>query len=169
MRRGGVVLGVALASIGAAGMIRASIPQSIATTGSTGADPIVVSGAYVRPPAPPTQLAAAYFTVYNTTGVDDRLTSVVTGAGATAVLHTLIGGVMTAVSGGVTIPAHGSLVLSTGSGHVMISDLFGPLKPGQSVNIDLTFQNAGQITVTAPVIAFGAPAPTGAATTGATK
>lgn len=167
--RAGVVVGVVLAAVGAAGMIRASIPQSIATTGSTGADPIVVSGAYVRPPAPPTQLAAAYFTVYNTTGVDDRLTSVTTGAGATAVLHTLIGGVMTAVSGGVTIPAHGSLVLSTGTGHVMISDLFGPLKPGQSVNLDLTFQNAGQITVTAPVIAFGAPAPTGAATTGATK
>ena len=27
-----------------------------------------MTGAYVRPPAPPTQLAAAYFTVYNTTG-----------------------------------------------------------------------------------------------------
>jgi hypothetical protein len=167
--RVGVIVGVALAAVGAAGMIRGAVPQSIATTGSTGAEPIVVTGAYVRPPAPPTQLAAAYFTVYNTTGVDDRLTSVATGAGATATLHVLVGGVMSAVSGGVTIPAHGRLVLSTGTGHVMISDLFGPLKAGQSVNLDLTFQNAGQITVDAPVIALGAPAPTGAATTGAAK
>jgi copper(I)-binding protein len=162
-------VGLALAAIGTAGMIRGSVSQSIPTSGSTGADPIVVSGAYVRPPAPPTQLAAAYFTVYNTTGVDDRLTSVATGAGATATLHTLVNGVMTAISGGITIPAHGRLVLSTGTGHVMISNLFGPLRPGQSVNLDLTFQNAGQITVTAPVIALGAPAPTGAATTGAAK
>jgi copper(I)-binding protein len=167
-----VTVGVALVAVGAAGMIRGNVAQSVATSGSTGSDPIVVSGAYVRPPAPPTQLAAAYFTVYNTTGVDDRLTSVATGAGATATLHVLVGGVMTAVSGGITIPAHGRLVLSTGTGHVMIADLFGPLRAGQSVNLDLTFQNAGQITVTAPVIAFGAPAPTAVATpatTGATK
>ena len=74
-------------------------------------------------------------------------------------LHKLVGGVMTAVSGSVVIPAHGSLVLSAGTGHVMISDLFGPLNAGQSVDIELTFANAGQITVSAPVIPYSQAAP----------
>jgi len=55
----------------------------------------------------------------------------------------------------------------------MIEKLFGPLKPGQSVNLALTFADAGTIDVSAPVIALGAPAPTGAssapASSGATK
>jgi copper(I)-binding protein len=156
-----IAIGVVLAGVGIAGLVRGSIPQSLAgPSGGTGAAPIVVVGAYVRPPAPPTPYAAAYFTVYNTTGQDDRLISIATGAGATAVLHKVVGGVMTEISGGLVIPAHGSVVLSTGTGHVMIGGLFGPLRPGQTVNLDLTFQNAGQITVTAPVIALGAPAPT---------
>jgi copper(I)-binding protein len=159
-----VGVGVLLVALGTAGLIRGASTQAVASGGvSSGVAPIIVTGAYVRPPAPPTQEAAAYFTVYNTTSRDDVLTSVSTGAGATAVLHTLINGVMTAVSGGVVIPAYGNLVLSTGTGHVMIGQLFGPLTPGQSVNLDLVFQNAGSITVTAPVIALGAPAPTGAA------
>jgi copper(I)-binding protein len=159
------VAGSIVLALGAAGLIRGAVPQSIATTGATGAAPIVVTNAYLRPPAPPTQLAAAYFTVYNTTARDDELISVATGAGASAQLHKVVGGVMTAVAGSVVIPAHGSLVLSPGTGHVMISQLFGPLSAGQSVDIVLTFATAGLITVSAPVIPYSQPAPGGTATT----
>ena len=159
----------ALIVLGAAGMIRGAMPQTVAR-GSTSADspPIVVAGAYVRQPAPPTDSAAAYFTVYNTAAKDDTLTSVTSGAGATAVLHALVDGNMGAANG-VVIPAHSSLVLSTGRGHVMIQQLFGDLLPGQTVNLELVFATAGPIEVTAPVIALGAPAPNGssAAPTGA--
>ncbi|MDP9116909.1 MAG: copper chaperone PCu(A)C [Actinomycetota bacterium] len=162
-----------LAAVGTAGLIRGAVPQSVASTaGNTGAAPIVITNAYVVPPAPPTAVAAAYFTVYNTTNTADTLLSVATGAGASSVLHTYVNGVMTAVvSGGVTIPAHGSLVLSVGKGHVMISELFSPLKPGETVDIALTFANAGAIDVTAPVLALGAAGPGGGVspTTGVTK
>jgi periplasmic copper chaperone A len=158
-----VAVGACLVILGAAGLFRGSVSQSAAAGGSSGSAPIVVTNAYVRPPVPPAETAAAYFTVYNTTGRDDTLTSVATGAGGQAVLHTTVNGVMTAVSGGVVIPAHGSLVLSTGKGHVMIGQLFGKLLPGQSVNLELVFANAGPITVTAQVIPPDAPAP------GATK
>lgn len=162
------IAGIALVALGAAGLIRGAGAQPVAdVTGATGADPIVVSGAFVRPPVPPSTEAAAYFTVYNTTDRPDTLESVATGAGASAVLHTVVGGVMTAVTGGLVIPAHSSLVLSVGKGHVMISGLYGKLIAGQSVNIELTFQNAGPITVAAPVVPFGAPTP--GSTTGATK
>lgn len=158
------VAGSIVLALGAAGLIRGAIPQTVASTGSTGSEPIVVANAYIRPPVPPTQLAAAYFTIYNTTAQDDQLLAISTGAGADAVLHKVVNGVMSAVSGSVVIPAHGNLVLSAGAGHVMISNLFGPLTAGQTVDIELTFANAGLITVSAPVIPFSQPAPGGAGT-----
>jgi periplasmic copper chaperone A len=164
--------GVLVAAVGAAGLIRGAVPPAVASGGSAAAAPIVVSNAYVREPAPPTDAAAAYFTVYNTTGRADRLLSVTSGAGATSVLHASVHGVMKAVPDGVVIPAHGSLVLSTGKGHVMIEQLFGKLLPGQNVNLELTFARAEPVDVTARVIAFGAPAPNGPAapsSSGATK
>lgn len=168
-----VAVGTLAAVLGCAGLVRAAVPQTLAAGGGTSGSPsIVVTGAYVRQPAPPTDAAAAYFTVYNTTGSADRLLSVVSGAGATTVLHAEVNGQMTVVADGVVIPAHGKLVLSTGGGHVMIENLYGDLQPGQDVNLELTFADAGPIDVSAPVIALGAPAPTGTAaspTTGATK
>jgi copper(I)-binding protein len=153
-----VVACVAIAAVGIFGLVRGSVPES---SGGTSADtvPIVVSNAWVRAPAPPTKSAAAYFTVTNTTGSPDRLVSVESGAGATTVLHTAG---MAANSDGAVIPAHGQLVLSTGRGHVMIEQLFGTIRAGQTVNLDLTFQHAGVISTVAKVIALGAPVPTGA-------
>jgi hypothetical protein len=119
----------------------------------------VVGGAYVRAPAPPTDAAAAYFTVYNTTATPDRLETVVSGAGASAVLHVQTAKGMVVSPDGPVIPAHGSLVFKTGGGHVMIEQLYGTLTAGQSVSLELTFEKAGIVDVTAPVIALGAPAP----------
>lgn len=147
---------VVVAVVGAAGLIRAAEPQS-SDAAPSGA-PLMISGAYVRPPVPPTDAAAAYFTITNTTGRADRLVSVTSGAGASAMLHT--SGMRMNMAGAV-VPAHGKLVLSTGKGHVMVEHLFGTLRPGENVNFDLSFADAGTISVTAPVIALGAPAPGG--------
>ena len=78
----------AIAAVGFAGLIRGAVPQAVGGgLGGAATDPIVVSGAYVREPASP-DVAAAYFTVYNTTGTDDTLTSVATGAGQSAAVMT---------------------------------------------------------------------------------
>jgi periplasmic copper chaperone A len=157
--------GVAMVALGAAGLIRGAVPQSVAASGSSPSTspPIVVTAAYVVPPVPPTQVAAAYFTVYNTTAKPDTLESVQTGAGASAVLHVYVDGQMTVPSGGIVVPAHGKLVLTTGAQHVMIEQLFGPLTPGQNIPIELVFADAGPVNVSAPVIALGAAPPTGSA------
>jgi hypothetical protein len=131
---------------------------SAGSGGTSGADPIVVSNAYVRPPAPPTDAAAAYFTVYNTTARPDRLVSAVSGAGEVAVLHTAG---MAPDPNGILVPPHGKLVLSTGRGHVMIEKLIGKLRPEQNTNLMLTFARAGVVSVNAKVIALGAPVPKG--------
>lgn len=144
---------------GLAGLVRGA--ESPATAADTAADaaavskrPIVVGGAYVREPANGIN-TAAYFTVTNNTDAPEVLTAVTSGAGAQTTLHT---GSMRP-SAGLSIPARGSATLSPGKGHVMISELYGPLKAGQSVNFQLTFSTSGQVLLTAPVISVTAPAP----------
>jgi copper(I)-binding protein len=155
-----LVAAVLLTLAGVAGLVRGSTPQTVAADSAAAGprEPIVVSGAYVREPANGVN-AAAYFTIYNTTGTPDVLTAISSGAGAQTSLHTESSGGMQH-STGLSIPAHGSATLSPGKGHVMIEKLYGPLKPGQSVNFQLTFARSGQLLLTAPVIAVAAPAPT---------
>jgi copper(I)-binding protein len=162
-----LVAGLLVAALGVAGLVRGSVPQSSAS-GSSAAAPIVVTNAYVRPPPVPADgTATAYFTIYNTTGTPDTLQSVVTGAGASAVLQVISGGQLRLVTG-LEVPAHGSVSLAAGTGRAVISGLFGTLEPGQSVNLELTFARAGPIDVTATVIGVTAPAP-GSSSTGAAK
>ncbi len=152
---------------GVAGLARGAAPQSVAAGGgTTGSPPIVVTGAYVRQPASP-DVAAAYFTVYNTTAVADTLVSAASGAGEESVLHAETDGSMTENPNGFVIPAHGTVVFKPTTGHLMIEKLVGTLTPGQFVDISLTFANAGQVVVSAPVIGIYANPPTGAAATAA--
>jgi len=156
-----LVAAVLLTVAGLAGLVRGAVPQPSATVTSTmhgGDQPIVVSGAYVREPANGVS-AAAYLTLYNTGDTADALRSVQSGAGADTSLHGDPSGAMQHTAE-LSIPAHGSVSLSPGKGHIMIAKLYGPLKAGQSVNLQLTFANSGQLLVTAPVIAVTAPAPT---------
>jgi periplasmic copper chaperone A len=154
-----VASAVVVALIGVGGLVAGQTSTGAADAAGPGR--VSVVDAYVRAPVPPTKLAAGYFTVYNTTSQPDRLLSVQTGAGATATLHVEgAGGAMATMSGnGVDVPAHGRFTLSTGKGHVMIGDLFGPVVAGQTVDMTLQFQHAGTINVVAPVIAVGAAAP----------
>ena len=163
-----VAAGVFVTVLGAAGLVRAAVPQGAAGSGGLTTDtaPIVVTGAYIRPPVPPTKTAAAYFVVRNTTNEPDVLQSVITGAGSTAALHTIQpDGSMAVAATGVTIPAHGTLRLSPGTGHVMIEGIYGKLTGGQTVNMTLQFRDAGPIEVTATVVPFGQ-SPTAASSSG---
>jgi len=148
-----------VAVVGLAGLIRGAVPPAAAGSGGTpsapAAAPIVVTNAYVREPASP-DVAAAYFTISNTTDIDDTLIGVDSGAGKTTALHN---SAMAEMTGGLRIPAHSSVTLSQGNGHVMIQDLLGPLQPGQTVNLQLTFAHNIPLIVEAPVIAINAPAP----------
>ncbi|MEO6504314.1 MAG: copper chaperone PCu(A)C [Jatrophihabitantaceae bacterium] len=151
-----LIAAVLLVVVGLAGLVRGSgSPATAADTVAESQRPVVVSGAYVREPANGVN-AAAYLTLYNTTDTPDVLTTAQSGAGAETTLHTD----SMAESGGLSIPAHGSATLSPGKGHIMIDKLYGPLKAGQSVNIQLTFEKSGQLLLTVPVIAVTAPAPT---------
>ena len=178
-----LVAAVALV-LGAAGLVRGAAasgspggaalqgtappPQGI-TVGN-----IVISGPYVRQPASP-DVAAAYLTITNIGDAPDTLESIATGAAKKAELHDVPGvrpsapagqaGGEHQPTGPLTIAAKASITLSPGNGHIMLENLTGTLKPGDRVSLVLTFTQAGQILVVAPVIAINAPAPG----TGATR
>jgi copper(I)-binding protein len=154
---------VVVALAGAAALARGAMPQAAASGGATaGSAPIVVSGAYVRQPASP-DLAAVYMTIYNTTSTPDTLVTVTSGSGEESSIHTEVNSSMVENTSGVVIPAHGSVVLKPTTGHIMIQKLYGTLTAGQTVNLELDFQHAGPVLVTAPVIGIYAPVPSGAA------
>jgi copper(I)-binding protein len=163
-RIGWWIVAALVMAAGVAGLARGAAPQSTSGGATRNSPPIVVTGAYVRQPASP-DVAAAYFTVYNTTDTADTLVSVITGAGELAAIHTEVNGSMQETPNGIVIPAHGSVVFKPTTGHVMIEKLYGTLTAGQTVDLSLTFANAGQVIVTAPVIGIYATPPAGAAAT----
>ncbi len=147
-----LIAGVLALVLGVAGLIRAAVPLPATAAVS---DPIVVTNAWVAAPAPPTKAAAGYFTATNNTDKPQLLLSVVTSAGSSNVIHEDVNGAMVAQPDGVTIPAHGKLVLSVGQGHVMITGLFGDLEAGQVVSMQLTFADLTPVSFTAKVYAPG--------------
>jgi copper(I)-binding protein len=152
------VAGVVVALLGVAGLVRAQVSPA---GGGQPAAAIRVVDAWVRQPVPPSTTAAAYFTVHNTGATADLLQSVVSPIGATTVLHAVVNGRMTADPAGVAIPAHGTFRLSVGSGHAMIEGLRAPLTSGERVPLVLTFQRFGTVTVSARVVGYLDPVPTG--------
>jgi len=123
---------------------------------------IAVESPWARatPPAAPT--GAIYFTLHNAGHGDDRLIAASTPAAKKAELHTHLmeGDIMrmrevTAVP----VPAGKDVRFVPGGYHVMLMGLNHPLKQGDKVEITLTFEKAGKITVSAPIMAAGAMGP----------
>jgi copper(I)-binding protein len=139
--------------------------------GATAGD-IIVRGGYLREPASPT-VAAAYLSITNTGEQPDTLLSVYCGAARSTTLHDVPGAApaTSKASGGgsgghvpsgpVTIAPGATLTLSPGHGHLMLTELAGPLRPGDNVSLLLSFQRSGQVLVELPVLAIGALAPDG--------
>lgn len=49
------------------------------------------------------------------------------------------------------LPAGDTVVLEPGGYHIMLIDLVAPLETGQEIEVTLTFENAGERTITVPV------------------
>lgn len=52
--------------------------------------------------------------------------------------------------GGFPVPANGEVTLRPGAYHIMMLDLKEPVTEGQNISITLTFEKAGEVTITAP-------------------
>ena len=96
---------------------------------------------------------AGFMQIKNNSSEDDRLVAASTDF-ADAELHEIImdGDIMkmSPVSG-ISIPAHSTVELKSGSYHVMFVNLKKEVKLGDTVNLTLTFENAGDLTISAVV------------------
>ncbi len=122
------------------------------TTGVNASD-LVVNGAFARAsPTPVATTGAVYLTI--TTHEADRLTAIFTPAAATARLHESkdVNGVMKMeMLEALDIAPGQPATLKPGGMHIMLMGLKAPLKKGETIPLELTFEKAGTVQVLVPV------------------
>jgi periplasmic copper chaperone A len=127
---------------------------------ATGNTSITVEQSWARATPGGAKTGAAYMTLDNKSGTADRLTGVSSDVADKLQIHEMKveNGVMKMreIAGGLPIPAGGSVALKPGSYHVMLIGLKKPLTAGEKFPLTLTFEKAGNISVTVPVQAMGA-------------
>jgi len=98
---------------------------------------------------------AAYMAISNTGESGDVLLSVSSGVAEAVELHTMemTDGVMRMrpIEGGIKVPAGETVALEPGGLHVMLIGLKRALKDGDTMELELTFAQAGDITVEAAI------------------
>ncbi len=98
---------------------------------------------------------AAFFTVTNNGAEADRLVSVSTPAATVSEIHEVVdnNGVqeMRPLENGLEIPAGATVTLAPGGYHIMMIGLTQDLNAGMTFELTLTFEKAGEVTVTVPV------------------
>lgn len=121
---------------------------------------LTLTGGYIPQPASP-DVAAAYFTVTNTSSTPDTMTTVTTNVTAAVMpmQETTHNGVGTMTDlAAVPIPAHGSVQLTPGHAHLMLQKPTRTLHAGDQVTMTITFAHAGTLTLTLPVVPLTGPA-----------
>ena len=166
-----VILGVAGLIVGArdnagqsAAGAAAPSPAPAPPANGTTVGNLTVYDAYIRQPASP-DVAAAYLTVRNDGSAADQLSSAYCGAAGTTSVHADSAAMQPgdeAKSTPLRVPADATVSLTPAKGHIMLDNLTGTLKAGDTVSLLLRFDEAGQVLLDVPVISITAPAPGGA-------
>lgn len=121
---------------------------------------IRVQDAWMRATPPGARVAGGFVTLVNPGERPDRLLGADSSEAERVELHETRseGGVMRmrALPDGVTVPAHGQVVLKPGSYHLMFIQPRRALEPGMQVPVTLKFERAGTVPVTFQVRALGA-------------
>jgi hypothetical protein len=97
---------------------------------------------------------ALYVTINNREGEADALLSAATDLANSAELHETVerdGKMVVRRLPKFDVPAGGKLEIKPGGYHIMLLGLKQDLKPGDTVNVRLTFEKTGQMAVEAPV------------------
>ncbi len=115
---------------------------------------ITIEEAWARPPAMAGGNGAAYFLLSNDGAVADRLIGVASPL-AMAEMHESVmaddGTMAMNPVDGVDLPAGETVAFERGGLHIMFMGVAEPPAVGDTVQLTLTFQNAGEITIDVPV------------------
>ena len=119
-----------------------------------------ISGAYARAMLPGQPVGGGFVTIQNTGKTDDRLVAIASPAAAEVQIHDMAmnNGVMTmrAMKDGIPIKAGETVELTPRGMHMMFTKVRSPFKEGDTVTVALTFEKAGQVEVTLPVLSLRA-------------
>lgn len=118
-------------------------------------DGVHIEGAYARF-MPGSMAGAAFMTIENHATVDDRLVSATADVANRVELHTHKMGAdgsmqMIEVPEGFAIPSGETIELKRGGDHIMLMDLKGKPKDGDTIHVTLTFEHAGDVEISVPV------------------
>lgn len=130
------------------------------TGGSARVGDLVIAGAWTRATPPGARVAAGYMTIENTGMTEDVLLAGEVAFADRVEVHEMVvaDGMMrmSQIEGGLSIPPGAAVTLQPGGEHVMFVGLDGPLSAGDTVEVTLTFREAGEVTVSLPVAPIGA-------------
>lgn len=120
------------------------------------ADGIMVHDPYARSSASMSSSGAAFMMIQNETGQADRLIDVKSDVAKRTELHTHAedaNGVMKMlhVKEGFELPSDGMIAMQRGGKHVMFMGLNQPFEQGDTINVTLVFEKAGEVAVEVPV------------------
>lgn len=117
---------------------------------------IIITDPYARASRPNAPTGAAFMMIQNTSDTADRLVAVRSEAAKRVELHTHIDqgdGIMkmTEIEGGIDLAPGATHMMQRGGDHVMFMGLNQRLEQGGTVQVTLTFEQAGDVEVTIPV------------------
>jgi copper(I)-binding protein len=122
-------------------------------------DEIEVKDAWVREVPPASTVTAAYLNIENKGDKADKLTGVSSDIAGKAQIHKTSvddkGVAKMEMQKDIEIPAGETVVLEPGGTHIMLIDLKEPVMGKDEVELDLTFENAGEVEVEAHVMGLG--------------
>ncbi len=121
---------------------------------------LALQGAFIRATLPRAPVGGAYVTITNSGANDDRLVSATAPAGDNVAVRKMNheNGIvsMQTLPEGLPVPAREAISLVRGYSHMMINGLDVPLVKGQALDLTLTFEVAGDVTVRFDVLALNA-------------
>lgn len=121
---------------------------------------LTVTAPYSRATLPNAPVAGGFLTITNDGSADDRLVAASSDMAGRMEIHEMVmnGDIMTMgpLDDGLPIPAGATVSLEPGGYHLMLMQLAGPLVEGDTVEVTLTFETAGDLTVPLSIQAFNA-------------
>lgn len=139
--------------VAAMGLTAASIIAGAAEGTSTG--DFEITSPWIRAMLPGQPVAGGFLSIANGGKDDDRLVGASTPDAGRVEIHSMemVDGVMVMrpVDGGLAIAPGARVDLEPGGFHLMFLDIAAPYQDGSSVQVTLSFEKAGQVTVDFPV------------------
>jgi copper(I)-binding protein len=134
-------------------LLIAFVARTQAQTPTVKAGPLSISEAFTRSTVAGQKNAGGFLTIQNEGNVD-KLLSAKSNVSTSVEIHEMKmdGNVMQMRQvNSLDIPSKGKVELKPGGYHLMFIDIKSPLKVGESVDVQLTFEKAGKVNVKLPI------------------